>query len=118
MDNKEKATGQTQAQPANNGGITAEQIALWKGKYRKVYEVDVEDDGEHFVGYFSRPDNDTLAATTALAQKDGFKAMTVLFENCWLGGDPLIKEDAVVKLAAMQKLDALVTSAAATLKNL
>lgn len=107
-----------QVKTANNGGISAEQIAMWKSKYRKVYEVVVEDDGEYFAGYFRRPDADTLAATTTIAQKDGYKGMSVMFDNCWLGGDPIIKEDAVIRLAAMQKLDVLVTSASATLKNL
>lgn len=118
MDNKEKATIEQEQEPVHNGGITAEQIELWRAKHRKVYQIDVDDDGEVFTAYFRRPDNETLAATTSLAQRDPYKAMSVLFENCWLGGDPLIKDDAVLRMAATQKLDGLVASVVANLKNL
>ena len=35
-----------------DGGVTEEQIKRWKGQYRKVARIEVEDDGEKHVGYF------------------------------------------------------------------
>ena len=101
----------------NNGGITEQQILVWKNKYRKVSEVTVEDNGEVFKGYFKRPDMDTLSAVSKLNKTDEIKAANVLYDNTWLGGSPELQEDAVLKMAAIGQLSNLITASNAKIKN-
>lgn len=103
---------------ALNGGITEEQINLWKGKYRKVVEISVTDDDATFVGYFHRPDMDTMSAVNKLAKTDEVKSTLVMFDNCWLGGHPVIQDDAIVKMAAIGQLASVFNSCVAEIKNL
>lgn len=102
----------------NNGGITDEQLQLWRGKHRKIYAIEVEEDDEIHTGYFRRPDMETLSAVSKLGKTDEVKAAAVLFENCWLGGSALLREDAVLKMAAIGQLNGLMEVARASLKNL
>ncbi|MGL5913881.1 MAG: hypothetical protein ACRCZB_06915 [Bacteroidales bacterium] len=102
----------------NNGDISPDQIEAWKKKCRKVYEVIVNDEGEQYAGYFCRPDMDTLAAVSKIGKSDEIKAANALFENCWLGGAMAIKEEAMLKLAAIGQLNVLMSVVTASLKNL
>lgn len=104
--------------PANNGGVTPEQIAMWKAKHRRLYAIEVVDGEEAHEGYFRRPDMETMAAVNKLSKTDEVKAANALFDNCWLGGSTLLREDAVLKMAAIGQLNALMSVAAASLKNL
>lgn len=102
----------------NNGGITPEQIKMWKAKHRKIAEISVTDGDETHVGYFRRPDMETLAATNKLRKTDEIKAAEVLFKNCWLGGSQLMQEDAIIQMAATGQLNGLINISGAELKNL
>ncbi len=104
--------------PKNNGGVTDEQVKMWKAKHRKVVEVELQDDEETHVGYFKRADMETLAAANKLGKTDEIKAANALFENCWLGGSPLIREDASLKMAAVGQLNVLINGVTASIKNL
>lgn len=101
-----------------NGLVPDEKIQQWKNQYRKVYSITIDDDGETIIGYFKRPDMETLSAVNAVSKKDEVKAANTLFANCWLGGSELVKTDAVVKMAMMGKLNDMMTLAHADLKNL
>jgi hypothetical protein len=101
-----------------NGVVSAEQIALWKAKHRKVYAVEVVDGDDTYIGYFHRPGMDTMAAVNKLSKTDEIKAACALFENCWLGGSAYLIEDAVLKMAAVSKLNALMNVTSVELKNL
>lgn len=101
-----------------NGGVTPEQIQAWKAKYRKVAEISVTDGNTKYVGYFRRPDMDTMAAVNRLAKTDEVKSSVAMFDNCWLGGDVTMKEDAIVKMAAIARLATMFDSCVAELKNL
>lgn len=75
-----------QEQKVYDGGVTAEQVKIWKGQHRKVARIEVEDGDEKHVGYFKRPSMETMAASTKVAKTDEVKAGGILFDGCWLGG--------------------------------
>lgn len=97
--------------------VTNDMIAMWKSKHRKVVSITVEDDGELFTGFFRRPDMNTMSAVMAVAKTDELKASNVMFENCWLGGDELMREDFALKVAAMGKMQSLMEVKVQELKN-
>lgn len=101
-----------------NGGVSEEQIKAWKTEHRKVHMVEVEDDGELFVGYFRRPDMETMSAVNRVAKADEVKSSSVMFDNCWLGGDPVLKTDIVVRMAAIRQLSEIFNRVHGELKNL
>jgi hypothetical protein len=70
-----------------SGQASDVQISMWKNLHRDVFEVKASDK----VGYFKRPDRNTIKAATAISAQDGHKANEIVLENCWLGGDPEIK---------------------------
>lgn len=102
----------------NNGGVTGEQIQMWKARYRKVSEISVVDGEETHVGFFHRPDMETMAAVNKVAKTDEVKAANTLFDNCWLGGSPVMKDDAVVRMAAIGKINELMAVSTSSIKNL
>ena len=101
-----------------DGGITEEQIKAWKNKYGKVVRIDVVDDGDLHVGYFHRPRLETMSAVTKMAKTDELKSSEVMFDNCWLGGSPAMRSDAVLFLEATKQLGAMLNSCRSSLKNL
>ena len=125
---KDKDTGET-VKTLNicNGGVSDEQVKVWKGEHRKVHMIEVEDDGDLFVGYFRRPSMETMSryfsprpfmsAVNQLTKKDEVKSTSVMFENCWLGGDPVMKTDTLVRMAAIKQLGAMFDRVVGTLKN-
>lgn len=100
-----------------NGGVSDEQVKTWKSEHRKVHVIEVEDDGDLFVGYFHRPNMETMSAVNKLAKADEVKSTTTMFENCWLGGDPLMKTDTLVRMAAIKQLGVMFDRVVGTLKN-
>lgn len=101
-----------------NGGVTEEQVKAWKTEHRKVYMIEIEDDGDLFVGYFHRPSMETMSAVNKLAKTDEVKSSTTMLENCWLGGDPTIKTDTLVRMAAIKQLGEMFSRVVGSLKNL
>ena len=79
--------------------------------------IEVEDDGDLFVGYFRRPSMETMSAVNQLTKKDEVKSTSDMFENCWLGGDPVMKTDTLVRMAAIKQLGAMFDRVVGTLKN-
>lgn len=100
-----------------NGGVSEGQVETWKGEHRKVHMIEVEDDGDLLVGYFHRPSMETMSAVNKLTKNDEVKGSTTMFENCWLGGDPVMKTDTLVRMAAIKQLGALFNSVVGSLKN-
>ena len=100
-----------------DGGVTEQQIKLWKGQHRKVARIEVEDDGEKHVGYFKRPSMEVMAASTKVAKTDEAKAGTILFDGCWLGGSEFMRTDPVLFGPTMAQLNTMLMGAAASLKN-
>lgn len=124
MDNKnvrvitDEETGETRELAVFNGGVTEEQVKAWKTEHRKVHAIEIEDDGDLFIGYFHRPSMDTLSAVNKLSKTDEIKSSAAMFDNCWLGGDPVIKTDTMLRMAAIKQLGELFNQAIGTLKNL
>lgn len=101
-----------------NGAITDAHIQQWKQKYGKVMEVRVEDENTIYTGYFHRPNMETMSAVNKLAKTDEIKGSMIMFDNCWLGGDEMMKTDAVIKISALTQLSTIFMSCSASLKNL
>ena len=124
MENKTNEIEKLDAQVEGNagetfdGGVTEEQIRAWKGKHGKVVRVDVVDDGDLHVGYFHRPRLETMSAVTKMAKTDELKSSEVMFDNCWLGGSPAMRTDAVLFLEATKQLGTMLNSCRSSLKNL
>ena len=97
-----------------DGGVTEEQVKLWKGQHRKVARIEVEDDGEKHVGYFKRPSMEVMAK---VAKTDEVKSGIILFEGCWLGGSEFMRTDPVLFVPTMAQLNTVLMGAAASLKN-
>lgn len=76
-------------------------------------------DGEDLhVAYFKRPSLETMSAVTKVGKNDEVKSATVLYDNCFLGGDTKIREDALLFMAASTQLGNMFNSCLGSLKNL
>ncbi|MGN0235828.1 MAG: hypothetical protein ACI4BD_05920 [Paludibacteraceae bacterium] len=103
-----------------NGGVTSEQIQIWKNTHGRISEVRVDDPdvAECHIGYFRRPDMKTMQAVSAMSKTNEMKGAEVMFDNCWLGGSPMMKEDAILKMQGMAAMGALFGSCTHSIKNL
>lgn len=101
-----------------DGGITETDIAKWKNVYGRVMRVDVEDDGNLYIGYFRRPSLQTMSAVNKITKEDEIKGAKTLYDNCFLGGSKEIAEDSVLFMEAQKQLSTLFTSCRSSLKNL
>lgn len=82
-----------------DGGITQAQLNKWKHKYRKVVKLSIEDDDETTLyAYFHKPTIAIRSAVLKASEMDSFKALEVLFKNCYLGGDEAIEQDDDLRL--------------------
>ncbi|MCK8520235.1 hypothetical protein M0D21_01580 [Aquimarina sp. D1M17] len=85
-----------------DGNITESQLHAWKSKFGKLIKVEVEnDEGEMRFAYFRKPTMSTRAAVLQTSKTDEFKALEVLFKNCYLGGDEEIVQDDDLKLSVI-----------------
>lgn len=103
-----------------NGGVTAEQIQMWKNTHGRISEVRVTDPdvAECHIGYFRRPDMKIMQAVAAMSKNNEMKGAEVMFDNCWLGGSQVMKEDAIIKMQGMSAMGALFGSCTHEIKNL
>ncbi len=82
-----------------DGNITQQQFNHWKYKYKKIVKLSVEDDdGTTLYAYFRKPSIDIRSAVLQASKVDEFKALEVLFKNCYLGGDTEIEQDDDLRL--------------------
>lgn len=103
-----------------NGGVSAEQIQIWKNTYGRVSEVRVNDSevGECHIGYFKRPDMKTMQAASAISKNNEMKGAEVMFDNCWLGGSSTMQSDAIIKMQGMSAIGSLFGTYTHSIKNL
>lgn len=113
----DEQTGSQRELAVHNGGVSAEQVENWKREYRKLYAIEVEDEGDLFIGYFRRPTMETMSAVSRVSKTDEVKGAATLFDNCYLGGDPTMKSDAIVRMAAIKQLGNLFDHVVGSLKN-
>ncbi len=101
-----------------DGGITPEQVAQFKARHRRAFRIDIVDGEDTHVGYFKRPDFDTIKAVTKVSKVDEVEAGKIMFDKCWLGGSEEMRADAVLFMAAQKQLAAVLNSCMGSLKNL
>ncbi len=101
-----------------DGGVTEEQISRWKAVHKKVFRIDIADGDELHIVYLKRPTIETISAVSKLSKTDEVKSFTVLFDNCYLGGDTEVREDALLLMAAGEQMGRLMSSCTGSLKNL
>lgn len=114
---EKEETKQPQGQ-TYDGGVTEEQVSKWKAVHRRVVRVDVTDGDDLHVAYFKRPSLETLSAVTKVGKSDEVKSAAVLYDNCFLGGDTQMREDALLFMAATTQLGKMFNSCLGSLKNL
>jgi hypothetical protein len=100
--------------------VSQEQIEAWKQQHKVdvIHEITVPLDDEakeKAVGYFKKPNLQTIAASEKFAMSDPIKSGLVLFDNCYIGGDDFGDE---AKMSAIQELSDLFKIRAAEVKNL
>ncbi|MEN2400589.1 hypothetical protein GKZ90_0012430 [Flavobacterium sp. MC2016-06] len=82
-----------------DGNITQAQLNQWKYKYKKVIKLTIKDDDETTLfAYFKIPDMSIRSAVLQASKMDEFKALEVLFKNCYLGGDGKIEQEDDLRL--------------------
>lgn len=90
------------------GGVTEAQVKQWKSRWGDVTAITViGDEGARFTGYFKKPDLQTISAASRFMESDPVRGGQVVFENCWLGGDPLMKTDDEVTFATLLQVNRL-----------
>lgn len=82
-----------------DGNITQAQLNQWKYKHKKVVKLTIADDDETTLfAYFKKPDMSIRSAVLQASKMDEFKALEVLFKNCYLGGDGKIEQEDDLRL--------------------
>jgi hypothetical protein len=82
-----------------DGNITQAQLNQWKHKHKKVVKLTIaDDDGTTLFAYFKKPDISIRSAVLQASKMDEFKALEVLFKNCYLGGDGKIEQEDDLRL--------------------
>lgn len=98
----------------NTSNPTAEQVAAWKEEHGKIKVVSV--DGKDI--YFKQPNRALVAAANQLLVRKGVSAYAdSILKNCQLNFIQETKEDDEIYFALTQKVDELITSKTAALKN-
>ena len=91
--------------------VTAVQIKECKKKHGEVFKISVPlDDStkpKMAVGYFKKPDADTLSIVSTFAANDPIKTLTGIFDKCWLGGDEKMQKQDELKLSAAKDVNEL-----------
>lgn len=101
-----------------DGGVSEEQIRRWKAAHRRIIRIDVTDGEDLHVAYFRRPTIETMSAVTKTGKTDEVKSAGVLYDNCFLGGDPEMRRDALLFMAATAQLGRMFEACMGSLKNL
>lgn len=101
------------------GGVSQAQLDKWK-KENEVKEVTVplDDEGKSTVTcYVKKPDLTIIGAASQVAESNPLQSGLILFDNCYLGGDPETKDNDEVKMSVMVELIKMFRIRKATVKN-
>lgn len=103
----------------DNGGLSTEQLSALKHTHGRIHEITVDDEeaGIRLKGYFKRPDMNTMQAVSSVSKRNEVQGGEILFDNCWLEGARLLKEDAVYKMEGIAALSGLFGKCKHELKN-
>jgi hypothetical protein len=94
--------------------ISKDQLAEWKARYGNIYKITVEDK----VCYLRKPSRKALGYASAVGKTNPIKFNEILLNDCWLGGDEVIKTDDNLFLSASAKLAELIDVKEAELEKL
>lgn len=108
--------------------VTPEEIAAWKARYGtdkvKEFTIPISDEqNEHdeylntVTGYFRKPDLKVIGAAGKFSETDPIRSGLILFEECFLGGDPEFRENDEVKMSAIKTLNGWFKIRVAVIKN-
>jgi hypothetical protein len=90
------------------GGITDAQVKQWKSRWGEVTQITVKlDEGAIATGYFKKPDLDTISAASRFMDSDQVRGGQIVFDNCWLGGDEIIKTNDEARFATILQVNRL-----------
>lgn len=64
-------------------------VETWKKEHGSVYLVEVED----YKCWLRKPKRRALSYASSIAAKDPIKFEELMLEECWLGGDEILKTD-------------------------
>jgi len=82
-----------------DGNITQGQLNQWKYKHKRVVKLSITDDDDTVLyAYFKKPSIAIRSAVLQASKMDEFKALEVLFKNCYLGGDAKIEQEDDLRL--------------------
>jgi hypothetical protein len=96
------------------GEATTEQIAVWKQKHSKIWQIEV--DGH--VCYLRKPTRQEISLATILGTKNPIAYKESIINSCWLGGSDAIKTDDDLFMSVSSELPALVEFKLVEIKNL
>lgn len=85
---------------------------------KTVYSLIVkgENDQQH-VAFFKKPTRPVLSSYMALVNRDPMKAREIIFSNCWIEGDEVIKTDEDLYVSALLQIDDLIEIRSAEVKK-
>ncbi len=102
------------------GGVTQAQIDMWKAQHGSVslVQVPLNDQGTSLASaYVRKPNLTDLSAATAVQENDPMLAGQILFDNCYLGGDPEVSSIDEVKLSVIVALKSIFKVRVAAIKE-
>lgn len=100
--------------------ITEAKIKQWKQRWGEVHQFDVviDDEGNKATAYFRKPDLAVIGASLSKGDNDPIGSGNVFFENCWLGGDEIIRTNDEARFSVTLKLNRLFKLRAVEVKKL
>ncbi len=96
------------------GQATPEQIAAWKKKHGKVFQVKTGDS----VGYIHKPGRKELSYASHVGASKPLDFAEAILASCWLGGDETIKSNDDKFLSVSSQLEKIITVAEAEITEL
>lgn len=99
---------------------SAKDIEAWKTLHGEVHELTVKADDEGkdlYKCWLKKPDRKIIAAATSLGANNPIKVGEMILNNCWLGGDEVIKTNDDLFLAAVSQTGGLIKIREAELKK-
>lgn len=102
------------------GLASKEQIESWKATYGEIHEITVTDkQGNQRVCYLKEANRDVIAQALSLhSAKKLLECGETILNNCFIGGDELIKTDERLNMAAALQAKETVEFLEATLKKI
>jgi hypothetical protein len=96
------------------GQATEAEIAAWKKKHGKVFQVKTGNS----VGYIHKPGRRELSYASKVGAQNPLDFAEAILTSCWIGGDETIKSDDDKFLSVSSQLEKIITVAEAEITEL